>query len=266
MPAPKLDDSLKTSYQQLFDTCLISPAHTVEIEQTTNQISKNENRYSAVAQPLGIPWFFVGVIHCMEAGLNFKCHLHNGDPLTARTVQVPKGRPTTGKPPFTWEVSATDALKYEGFAGQKDWSLPAMLYRFEAYNGFGYRSHGINTPYLWSYSNHYTAGKYASDGNYSPVLVSKQIGAAVLIRRLAEKGIIHFDDANHASDAETVEQLDATVVYDPVNETAAAAQLQAALNHIPGISLAVDGIAGQQTSDAVQRITGHYLKGDPREA
>jgi lysozyme family protein len=266
MAAPKLDDTLKAEYQKLFDTCLISPAHTVEIEDTTSKIAKNQARYAAVGDPLGIPWFYVGVTHCMEASLDFNCHLHNGDPLTARTVQVPKGRPTSGNPPFKWEDSAMDALTFEGFAGQKDWSLPTMLYRLEAYNGFGYRSHGIFTPYLWSYSNQYTAGKYASDGKFSAVLVSKQVGAAVLIRRLAEKGIIHFDGDNHPADAETVEELDASVKYDPVNETAAAAALQAALNHLPGISLGVDGIAGDLTSDAVKRITGHYLSGDPRAA
>jgi hypothetical protein len=105
-------------------------------------------------------------------------------------------------------------------------------------------------------------GRCRRDG--SPVLVSKQCGAAVLIRRLAEKGVIHFDDDNHPASVETIDELDDAVRYDPVNETAAAAQLQAALNHLPGISLAVDGIAGKRTSDAVRRITGHYLAGDPR--
>jgi len=39
---------------------------------------------------------------------SFKLHLHNGDPLTARTVNVPKGRPKTGQPPFAWGISAKD--------------------------------------------------------------------------------------------------------------------------------------------------------------
>lgn len=193
MSAPVLNDALRTSYQQLFDTCVVAPEHTAEIESTVKQIAANQPRYVAVADPLGIPWFFVGLIHCMEASLSFKLHLHNGDPLTARTVDVPKGRPVTGTPPFTWEESATDALTFEGFAHRSDWTLPALLYRLEEYNGFGYRNHGINTPYLWSYSNHYTAGKYASDGVWSPTLVSKESGAAVLLRRMAQKGLIHFD-------------------------------------------------------------------------
>ena len=193
MTAPVLNDALRTSYQQLFDSCVVAPAHTSEVESTVKQIAANQARYTAVATPLGIPWFFVGLIHCMEASLSFKCHLHNGDPLTARTVDVPKGRPVTGTPPFTWEESATDALTFEGFAHLTDWTLPALLYRLEEYNGFGYRNHGVNTPYLWSYSNHYTAGKYASDGVWSPTLVSKECGAAVLLRRMAQKGLIEFE-------------------------------------------------------------------------
>ena len=61
------------------------------------------------------PWFFLGVIHAMESRFNFERHLHNGDPLSARTVRVPKGFPKAGNPPFTWEVSAEeDAMEEYG--------------------------------------------------------------------------------------------------------------------------------------------------------
>jgi lysozyme family protein len=259
-----LTDELRDEYQHLFDTCLIAPPHAAEIEKTTDKIAANQARYESVGEPLDIPWFFVGVIHCMEGGLSFKTHLHNGDPLSARTVQVPAGRPKKGQPPFTWEESATDALTFEKFAGLDDWALPAMLYRFEAYNGFGYRPRTINTPYLWSFSNHYSQGKFAADGKFSPVLVSKQCGAAVLIRRMAERAIILFDQKNEPTDADGIDALDEMVVFAPTSESADAARLQQALNHFPGISLAVDGFAGERTSDALKRVTGHFLKGDPR--
>lgn len=261
--APQLD-ALRASYQQLFDTCVASAAHTTEIGNTANRIAANQARYAAVGEPLGIPWYFIGLIHCMECSLRFDQHLHNGDPLTARTVQVPAGRPTTGQPPFTWEDSATDALTYEGFANQADWSLPALLYRLEKYNGFGYRNHGINTPYLWSFSNQYTKGKYGSDGNWSPDLVSQQCGAATLLRSLIEKGAVTLDGAPGPANADTIAQLAADVPYDPHTQSDAARKLQNALNTIDGISLTADGYAGQQTSDAVQSVTGHYLDGDPR--
>jgi hypothetical protein len=40
--------------------------------------------------------------------------------------------------------------------------------------------------------------------------------------------------------------------------------LQKALNLFPGIFLKVDGFAGKDTSGAFHKVTGHYLKGDPR--
>jgi lysozyme family protein len=72
----------------------------------------------------------------------------------------------------------------KGYARQKDWSVPRALYRFESYNGWGYRGRNVNTPYLWSFSKHYSKGKFVSDGKYDPSAVSKQCGAAVMLKAL----------------------------------------------------------------------------------
>jgi lysozyme family protein/peptidoglycan hydrolase-like protein with peptidoglycan-binding domain len=191
LPAPSLNAGLKSDYQLLFDSCLIRPDKLAVVNSTASQLASYKGRYQTVAQGVGtIPWYFVGLVHALEAGFNFNAQLHNGDPLTARTVHVPAGRPTTGSPPFTWEESATDALTYQGLNKVTDWSLPGILYRLEAYNGFGYRSlkAPIPSPYLWSFSNHYTSGKYTADGTYSPTAVSAQCGAAVLLKRLTQIG------------------------------------------------------------------------------
>ena len=82
-----------------------------------------------------MPWYFIGIIHALEASFNFNGHLHNGDyPLSKRTVSVPANRPEVWNPPSDWESSAEDAIKYEGFVGQKDWGLERVLYRWETYN------------------------------------------------------------------------------------------------------------------------------------
>ena len=65
-----------------------------------------------------------------------------------------------------------------------------MLFRFEKYNGFGYRSHGIASPYLWSYSNQYTKGKYVRDGKWDANAVSLQCGAALLVKELVARGAV----------------------------------------------------------------------------
>ena len=142
-------------------------------------------RYQRVGKRLGIPWYFVAATHGLEASFNFRAHLHNGDfPLTARTRQVPAGRPSPWLPPSDWESSALDAMRLLGFSGQSDWSLPRCLYRLEAYNGFGYRRAGRASPYLWSFSTLYHRGKFVADGKFDPNARSKQCGAAVMLKLL----------------------------------------------------------------------------------
>jgi hypothetical protein len=128
----------------------------------------------------------------LETSQRFNQHLHNGDALTGRTVRVPSGRPRTGNPPFTFEESAIDALTMKRWHTLTSWTLPETLHRMEAYNGFGYRSKGIFSPYLWSFSNHYEKGKFVEDGVYDANAVSSQCGAAVLLKVMVDQGIISF--------------------------------------------------------------------------
>lgn len=150
--------------------------------------------YEGVGARLGIPWWFVGVIHGLESAFSFDTHLHNGDPLTARTVRHPPGRPATGRPPFSWLESAVDALTMQGLAGLRGWTIGHTLDRLERYNGLGYRQRGLPSPYLWSFSDHYEKGKFVADGRFDPEAVSNQCGGAVLIKRMEERGLIDTAD------------------------------------------------------------------------
>ncbi len=180
---------LRDEYRHLFTTARVRDTHVGQVNQIVHGIVGQKARYQAVGTPLGIPWWFVGVIHELEGGRNFHTHLHNGDPLTHKTVHVPKGRPP-GNPPFTFEESARDALTMEGFAHKADWSMSQALFRLERYNGFGYRKPSINlhSPYLWSFSQHYTRGKFSSDGRFDANLVSLQCGTGVLLRTMVDAG------------------------------------------------------------------------------
>jgi lysozyme family protein len=260
---PTLNE-LRPEYERLFTSCTVNNNKFAEIDNIANKIIGFKPRYDAIGNPMNIPWYFIGILHMMEGGLNFNKHLHNGDPLTARTVQVPKGRPKTGTPPFTFEASCADALQMDGYDTWTDWSIPGQLYLFEKYNGFGYRRSNINipTPYLWSYSNHYTKGKYASDGKYDPSLVSKQPGTASILRRLAEKQVIDFTD-QRLNKIKLIKQLGELVVFAPSEVNEEARRLQVLLNEI-GFPLLRDGKAGQNTSNAYKQASGKYLKADPR--
>ncbi|MBK8039234.1 MAG: hypothetical protein IPK22_19185 [Verrucomicrobiaceae bacterium] len=166
---PQLDAKLRKEYEGLYKSMKVNPGREAAVKKIANDITKNQARYEAVAASTKVPWQVIAVIHNMEASLNFNKHLHNGDPLSARTVQVPKGRPLTGQPPFTWEFSAADALAFDKLTTWTDWSIAGTLFKLEGFNGFGSRNRGINTPYLWSFSQHYTKGKFVRDGVWIPM-------------------------------------------------------------------------------------------------
>ena len=181
---------LKPGYEALYAGCQIRPEYAGQVEWHRKMLLKNRKPYEAVEQATGAPWWFVGVVHALEGTFNFATHLHNGDPLSTRTTHVPAGRPAVWNPPSDWASSAIDAITYEGFAHQADWSLARTLYRFESYNGYGYYAKGVNSPYLWSFSNQYAAGKFVADHKYDPAAVSKQCGAAVMLKALVDHGDI----------------------------------------------------------------------------
>ena len=159
------------------------------------KIVANKGRYVTAVAGMPVPWWFVAVVHSMECSMRFDQHLHNGDPLSGRTTHVPANRPSAGSPPFTWEQSAHDAIQFERLDRITDWSLPNVLFNWHRYNGINneYKRRGIPTPYLWSGSQHYKKGKYVADGVFDPEFVSKQVGAAVILKALVDLGAVTVD-------------------------------------------------------------------------
>lgn len=183
-------DELKPKYEELYASCEIRPERAGEVAWHRQKLEQYRPHYEAVAAKTGVPWWFIGVVHALETSFNFNGHLHNGDPLAAQTALVPKNQPADWNAPHDWESSALDALAYRNFNGLSDWSLAASLYRWESYNGFGYAAQNIHSPYLWSLSNHYTKGKFVSDHEFDAEAVSKQCGAAVMLRALEAAGVV----------------------------------------------------------------------------
>lgn len=188
--------SLKTEYGRMFRKLEIRPQYQQSADWHLAMMRRSRSQYQRVEAATGVPWHFIAATHALEASFNFRAHLHNGDfPLSARTRQVPSGRPSVWLPPSDWESSAKDALGLLGYVGQTDWSLERTLYRLEAYNGLGYRKRGVPTPYLWSFSNHYDRGKFVADGRFSATAKSQQCGAAVMLKLLQDSGEITLTTA-----------------------------------------------------------------------
>lgn len=143
--------------------------------------------YLEVAKRSGIPWFTIAAIHFRESDQNFKCHLHNGDSLTSRTIHVPRNRPLNGQPPFTWQESACDALS-EVWTPDA-WDIAGCLEFMERYNGLGYQKHGINSPYVWDYTNAYDSGLFITDGKFDPDKKESRPGCVSILKTLTAKGV-----------------------------------------------------------------------------
>jgi lysozyme family protein len=180
----------RKGYDRLYSTMTISPDRLPFVERVCKKIVDGEKRYSAVAEVVRVPWVLIGALHQMESSCDFGAHLHNGDPLSARTKRVPKGRPAKGSPPFSWEESAIDALSSppHDLGKVEAWSVARMLYEAEKYNGWGYVGKGVNSPYVWSFTDQYRKGKYVSDGKFSYNAVSKQCGVAPILKTLEKQG------------------------------------------------------------------------------
>jgi lysozyme family protein len=191
-----LDDTLRAEYIKLFAECSINPAHEPDVEHFINQLMLGVSNYEETERSTKVPWFVIGLIHGMECDFSFNEHLHNGDSLKHRTVNEPAGRPppSVGDPPFSWNLSAIDALAYDSMMTWKDWSIAGICFKLEAYNGWGYRKHAVNSPYLWSYSNNYRSGKYIADGLWSGDAISKQVGAITALKRMIDDHLVSLEE------------------------------------------------------------------------
>jgi lysozyme family protein len=182
-------EKMSLGYSNLWAKMTVKPEAVATARAYVAKLVAHQSRYEAVANKFGCPWWFVAIIHLMESNADFTKHLHNGDSLTARTVHAPEGRPAAGSPPFTWEESAEDALRIKQIDQVKEWSIPRALYEFERYNGFGYEGK-INSPYLWAKTSLEEKGRYIADHVWDPTAVSKQWGAAAILRAMVDAKLV----------------------------------------------------------------------------
>jgi len=179
---------------QRFLNAEVKKQYIPQVDKVVRRILLNQKLYKCVDSRTDVPWYVIASLHNMESGGSFKHHLHEGSPLYGRTRWVPKGRPKTSAPPFTWVESAQDALSYDKM-GQRRWAyLFDTLWAVEGYNGTGYWRYHRSTPspYLYAKTSIEKPGKYVSDGKWSSTARSKQIGVAAIWKRMEDKKILNF--------------------------------------------------------------------------
>ena len=188
--ARTLTAALRGEYALLFSRMSFRPESLAQIARIYRiaRSATAQAAYRHVEAATGVPWFATALIHNLESSQRFDAHLHNGDTLRQRTTRVPRGRLPDAEPPYAWHQSAIDALKQKSLHKWDDWTVPGIAYVLESYNGFGYRNNfpHVKSPYLWSFSSIYSAGKYIADGQFSETAVSKQCGGMTLLRHIMD--------------------------------------------------------------------------------
>src|SRR5262245_60562002 len=271
-------ESLRGEYGELWRRMEVRAEHAASVDRIARRLIGFKPRYEKVAQGIRVPWAVIAALHQRESDADFATHLHNGDPLTARTRHVPAGRPQHGSPPFQWEESAIDALTMPNHALHlvKDWTIERACYEIEKYNGFGYRNNHpeVKSPYLWSFSTNYQRGKYVADGRFDANAVDQQCGTMPMLRRMMELDpsvrfdgttltpiVVDPDTLTTGSIGERVRQLqnalsqlnfavgEIDAEYGPI--TAAAVQAFQSAHGLPAT-----GVADRETQNAIEAALG----------
>lgn len=153
------------------------------VESAVTRIRNNALEYLAVQKRTGVPAAFIGVINERESSSSLKGGLGQGDPWTRVSTHVPKGHG-----PFkSWGDAAAFYLDYDGITrASGPWTVAYVGYKSEAWNGYGYRNHGILSPYCWGGTQHYVRGMYRADGVWDAQFADPRPGVMPVLKCLIE--------------------------------------------------------------------------------
>lgn len=176
----------KRGYGNLWDKAQPTNPHGAAL--IAKDILDHRNLLQPVEDATDVPWWLVGCWLYRESDLNFSTYLGNGQSLARVTTIVPVGRG-----PFqSFAQGAIDAIRYEhnarggGFykIGKENWTLEYCLWASEEWNGEGYYSTGINSPYVWDWTDLYTSGLYTFDHHFDPNTKENRAGVAAIMLAL----------------------------------------------------------------------------------
>jgi lysozyme family protein len=174
-------EATRAGYLALWGKMQVRPEKVAAADKIVEHILAHKADYEAIEKATDVPWFLLGCIHYRESDLDFETYLGNGQSLKRVTTQVPRGR----GPFSSFLAGAIDALALDGLSAIKDWPIERVAWAAERENGQGYFSKGVNSPYVWSWSDLYDKGKFVEDGVYDANFPDPQCGVMVLIKRLA---------------------------------------------------------------------------------
>lgn len=177
--SPKQQAS-RPEYSEIIPTLKIRDDRFLEVKLICDKFKTLKPRYDIVSEKTGVPSDLIFALHYREASLRFNGVLHNGENILGtghKTRLEPKGRG-----PFeTWEEAAIDALLIKKNIFPQSWTLESKLTFAERFNGLGYKYKGLPSPYVLSFTNGYSKGKYVADGKFDANFIDKQCGVAAIL-------------------------------------------------------------------------------------
>ena len=243
--------ALTQDYISTLTSARVIPSRAHEIDEVAKRLLPFVPKYDAVEKITLVPSVWQATVFEREASSNFSLYFGNGDPLDRRTTHVPAGRgPFLG--PDAWVNGTLDAIRLDHIGAMTTW--PQFLFSAEKWNGFGPRSHGNHSGYLWGGMTAYTGGKYVADGVWNPNYYDQQLGVVPVALRMIELN----PSLAFAGDVPTVEapSIVPPPIPHPVMATVDPKWIQATLNRLKvrGTPLLVDGNIGRGTRYAVEEF------------
>jgi lysozyme family protein len=140
-------------------------------------------RYDAGCRATGVPVAWAAASFEREASSRFNLNPAQGWPLSSQSKWIPHNGPFAD-----WTTAQIAAYQIDGLdkVGAANWTWARACYEGEAFNGWGYRAHGIRSPYLDAGTSLYTEGKYVSDGVWSPTTADQQLGIVPMMWEIVQ--------------------------------------------------------------------------------
>lgn len=257
---------LQPEYEALIARARILPTKEGVIKRTAIRLLKDVEVYKELSNrtPNKIPAAWLMAISEREMSGNLHCYLGNGQPLNRRTTIVPIGRgPFTQAWPENFYTGALDAFKIDGLTLVTGWSMAMACYQSEVWNGWGYRSHGIPSPYIFGATTVQKLGKYVADHDYSSTTMDPQLGTLPIMEMIIKiRPELAFDDPiKKLKLATTVDIQPAPIGVGGEVDLKA---VQKRLNELEAQPpLIVDGVYGKKTRLAIREFqASHGLEVD----
>jgi lysozyme family protein len=139
--------------------------------------------YKTGCDETDVPQIVAAASFELEASSNFNLNPAQGWPLHQKSRDVPYNGPFDD-----WTTAQVAAYKIDGLdkVGAANWSWEQSCYEEESFNGFGYRAHGVHSPYLWAGTSIYTRSKYDADGDWDPNAIDEQLGVIPVMFRIVQ--------------------------------------------------------------------------------